>query len=90
MEHLPQNFTLQRFLNQLCCAYSSTDMKPVEITLFDDVLYDDGCSALAGKYAAFKLNKTTIFVDKSHVVQVKRWSRAHRGHPLELPLVCKV
>ena len=56
-------------------------MKPVEITLFDDVLYDDGCSALAGKYAAFKLNKTTIFVDKSHVVQVKRWSRAHRGHP---------
>ena len=42
-------------------------MKPVEITLFDDVLYDDGCSALAGKYAAFKLNKTTIFVDKSHV-----------------------
>ena len=60
-------------------------MKPVEITLFDDVLYDDGCSALAGKYAAFKLNKTTIFVDKSHVVQVKRWSRAHRGHPRIIP-----
>ena len=34
MEHLSQNCTLKRFPNQLCCAYSSTDMKPVEITLF--------------------------------------------------------